>query len=266
MRYGITGLAAEVAGAAGAAGVAGSDQCFGRFFWETFSPTCCGRMPTITHSGPTALARATTMAAMRPRTTIAMGYGCGYGGLSDIYGCSRSGYSRHAGQTSHNAAQADQIPADVTQSCGEFAPGVTSFPVDRVQEAIQPSSQSAALNDLATASSKASSVVAASCPGEPPLTPLARLDAVEKRLDAMIQAVQIVRPTLARLYDSLSDEQRQRLDALGAEESHNGGATAAAGPTGAGTLSTLCDRQAASFTKLPRRGNCPTEGRAADRV
>jgi hypothetical protein len=45
---------------------------FWPFFWETFSPTCCGRMPTITRSGPTALSRATTTAAMRPRTTIAM--------------------------------------------------------------------------------------------------------------------------------------------------------------------------------------------------
>ena len=67
----------------------------------------------------------------------------------------------------------------------------------------------------------------------------------------MMQAIQIVRPALARLYNSLSDEQKQRLDALGTEESHNGGATAAAGSTGASTLATICDRQAASFTKLP---------------
>ncbi len=67
----------------------------------------------------------------------------------------------------------------------------------------------------------------------------------------MMQAIQIVRPALARLYDSLSDEQKQRLDALGTEESHNGGATAAAASTGASTLVTICDRQAASFTKLP---------------
>src|SRR5438105_4612365 len=100
----------------------------------------------------------------------------------------------------------------------------------------------AALDDLAAASSKASSIVAASCPSEPPVTPLARLDAVEQRLDAMMQALQIVRPALARLYDSLSDEQKQRLDTLGAEESHNGGATAAAGSTGASTLATICDR------------------------
>ena len=121
-----------------------------------------------------------------------------------------------------------------------------------MRQAIQPtSSPSAALDDLAAASSKASSIVAASCPSEPPLTPLARLDAVEQRLDATTQGIQIVRPALARLYDSLSDEQKQRLDALGTEESHNGGATAAAGSTGASTLATICDRQAASFTKLP---------------
>ena len=178
--------------------------------------------------------------------------GYGAGGLSDIYGYNRGGYSRHARRTSHKEALTDQIPAEVTQSCGGFAPGVTSFPIDRMRQALQPtSSQSTALDDLTAASSKANSIVAASCPSEPPLTPLARLDAVEQRLDATTQGIQIVRPALARLYDSLSDEQKQRLDALGTEESHNGGATAAAGSTGASTLATICDRQAASFTKLP---------------
>ena len=56
------------------------------------------------------------------------------------------------------------------------------------------------------------------------------------------------------LGNSLSDEQKQGLDALGTEESHNAGATAAAGSTGASTQGTICDRQAASFTKLPVQG------------
>jgi hypothetical protein len=187
-----------------------------------------------------------------PAYNYSYGYGYGAGGLSDIYGSNRDGYSRHVSRTSRNAVQTDQILADVTQSCAGFAPGVTSFPVDRMREAIQPSgAQSDALNGLATASSRASSVVAASCPSEPPLTPVARLDAVEQRLEAMIQAIQIVRPALARLDDSLSDEQRQRLDALGAEESSNSRATASAGPAGGGTIGRLCDRQAENFTQLP---------------
>jgi hypothetical protein len=141
-----------------------------------------------------------------PAYDYSYGYGYGSGGLSNIYGYNRSGYSggRNAGQTSRNAPQTDQIPVDVTQSCAGFAPGVTSFPIDRMREAIQSTgAQSAALNDLASAASKASSVVAASCPSVPPLTPVARLDAVDQRLEAMIQAVQIVRPALTRLDDSL---------------------------------------------------------------
>jgi hypothetical protein len=82
-------------------------------------------------------------------------------------------------------------------------------------------------------------------------TPLARLDAVETRLEAMKKAIQIVRPPLASLYDSLSDEQRQRLDAIGAEENRHGRATAAADTSGADTLTSLCGSQAESFTRLP---------------
>jgi hypothetical protein len=97
-----------------------------------------------------------------PAYDYSYGYGHGSGGLSDIYGYNRGRYSRQARRTSHKEALTDQIPAEATQSCGGFAPGVTSFPIDRMRQAIQPtSSPSAALDDLAAASSKASSIVAA---------------------------------------------------------------------------------------------------------
>ena len=104
---------------------------------------------------------------------------------------------------------------------------------------------------MATASSKASAVLNASCPNQPPLTPLARLDAVERRLEATIRAIEIVRPALATLYDSLNDEQRQRLDAIGAEDIGHGRGTAANGSSGATNLASLCSDQAANFTRLP---------------
>ena len=170
----------------------------------------------------------------------------GYNDLSNIYGYTgATGYSR-------NDTHANQIPPDVTQSCGGFAPGVTSFPIDRIRQAIHPTGdQITFLDDLATASSKASAILNASCPNQPPLTPLARLDAVEGRLEATIRAIEIVRPALASLYNSLSDEQRQRLDAIGADETRYGRATAANGSTGATTLASLCGDQAANFTRLP---------------
>ncbi len=163
----------------------------------------------------------------------------GYGSVSNIYGdAANGGYRRYA-------ARSNQIHTDVTQSCGGFAPGVTSFPIDRIRRAIRPTGdQITALDNLAAASSKASAVLNAACPSEPPLTPLARLNAVQKRLQATITAIEIVRPALASLYDSLSDEQGQRLDAVGS-------GAAGTGPGAANSLASLCGDQATNFTKLP---------------
>jgi hypothetical protein len=168
-----------------------------------------------------------------------------YGGMSNIYGYAENRYGRRPERSNETAA-------DVAQSCSGFAPGVTSFPIDRIRRAISPTGEPlVALDELADASSKASSVLSASCPSEPPLTPLARLDAVETRLEAMRKAIQIVQPPLASVYDSLSDEQRQRLDAIAAADNRHKHATAAADFSGADTLASLCGSQAEGFTKLP---------------
>jgi hypothetical protein len=82
--------------------------------------------------------------------------GYGYGGTSNIYGSAeRSGDNRRA-------APSNQIAADVTQSCGGFAPGVTSFPIDQVRREVRPTGEAlAALDQLAGAASKASDVLSA---------------------------------------------------------------------------------------------------------
>ena len=170
----------------------------------------------------------------------------GYSDLSNVYG-----YTGTTGD-SRNDTHVNQIPPEVTQSCGGFAPGVTSFPIDRIRQAIHPTGEQVTfLDDLATASSKASALLNASCPNQPPLTPLARLDAVERRLDATIRAIESVRPALATLYNSLNDEQRQRLGAIGAEDIGHGRGTAANGSSGVTSLGSLCSDQAANFTRLP---------------
>jgi len=53
------------------------------------------------------------------------------------------------------------------------------------------------------------------------------------------------------LTDSLSDEQRQRLDAIGVKEARDGSGTAASGSSGATALASLCGDQATNFTRLP---------------
>jgi hypothetical protein len=149
-----------------------------------------------------------------------------------------------------SANSAGRSAAEAIQSCGGFAPGVTEFPIDRIRKAVRPTGeQTAALYDLAAGASRANTIVGQSCPSEPPLTPLARLDAMRHRLDATIKAIEIVRPALAAFYDSLSGEQRQRLDAIGLEDNHEQHAAATAAASGPETLASLCQRRAESFTR-----------------
>ena len=53
------------------------------------------------------------------------------------------------------------------------------------------------------------------CPDVVPLTPVGRLEAMEKRLDAMVQAGKTVQPAMEEFYVSLSNEQKARFNTLG---------------------------------------------------
>src|SRR6202030_4201211 len=104
------------------------------------------------------------------------------------------------------------------QTCGALAPGVLSLPIDQIERATRPAdAQVAMLNDLKAASAQADNILRTSCPTEVPLTPIARLDAVMKRIQAMSQAVQILRPPLTTLYNSLNDEQKDRFASIGTQ-------------------------------------------------
>jgi hypothetical protein len=80
------------------------------------------------------------------------------------------------------------------------------------------------------------------------MTPLGRLDTVQKRLDGMVQAWGIMRTPLDDFYNSLNDEQRQRFAALGPTSSARSNRR---GPTSGDNLAALCNSRAESFTQLP---------------
>ena len=116
------------------------------------------------------------------------------------------------GRNGSRAAQS----RDATQLCGDRTPGITDWPIARIQQTVVPTpAQQAALLELKNASAKALEVLHAACPIKEIATPLARLDAMEKRLDAMLRAVDLVRPALESFYNSLRDEQKARFDAIG---------------------------------------------------
>ena len=54
----------------------------------------------------------------------------------------------------------------------------------------------------------------AACPDEVPVTPVGRLQAMEKRLSAMLQAANQMQPALDDFYASLTTEQKARFNTL----------------------------------------------------
>jgi len=102
--------------------------------------------------------------------------------------------------------------------CNPRAAGLAAWRVGAIEEIVKPTeAQRAALDALKQASNKAADSMAAACPQDFPATAPARLEATEKRLDAMLQAVKTVRPAFDAFYAALSDEQKRRLDAVSPE-------------------------------------------------
>ena len=148
----------------------------------------------------------------------------------------------------YGASKADsraiaETAAAAAESCGGLAPGVTDLPIGDIRSTVRPTGdQATALDELNAASAKANTLVKAACPTAIPLTPVARLDAAELRLEAMVEAVQVVRGPLEKFYDSLNDEQKHRFDTMG----NNARATSPGGD-----LAALCGQQSGDATKLP---------------
>ena len=154
------------------------------------------------------------------------GYGTGYYGYAgspNIYYDSSRGGGYNTAARNRYAARTEQADREALtetntaalESCTGLAPGVTNLPIDQIRQTVHPTAdQEAALDDLSAASSQASDIIKSSCPSSVPLTPIGRLDAAEQRLDATIKAIQIIHSPLERFYQALSDEQRQRFNAM----------------------------------------------------
>jgi len=100
--------------------------------------------------------------------------------------------------------------------CSQQAGSFIDLPVQRIEQVIQPTAQQqSAFDDLKKATQKAGDQLQSSCPTAVPKSPVARLDTVEARLGAMVDAIEAVRPSLKNFYASLSDEQKARFNLMG---------------------------------------------------
>jgi hypothetical protein len=112
--------------------------------------------------------------------------------------------------------QARSGAPDLTQVCSGRVTAAKDLPTTRLEKALRPTdAQRAALDDLTNASSKAAEILQGNCPEDQPLTPPGRVEAMQQRLKAMLQALNTVQPKLEKFYDSLNDEQRAHFNQFG---------------------------------------------------
>jgi hypothetical protein len=94
------------------------------------------------------------------------------------------------------------------------APTKVDASIEQISLAVQPTdAQGDAMNNLKQAFRNAASEIDANCPLSLPAAPLARLEAIEGRLDATWRALVSIQTALADLETKLSAEQRVRFDA-----------------------------------------------------
>src|SRR5712672_2814246 len=138
-------------------------------------------------------------------------------------GTVRGGGSARRGRARVATAAPGAGAGGATQICSGETQGLTDFPIQRIAQQVQPdSNQQALLDELKAATQQAVEILRSACPTELPTTPPGRLAATRQRVEAMLRALQAVRPALDKFYAALTDEQKQRFNALDA-------ATAAAG-------------------------------------
>jgi len=155
------------------------------------------------------------------------------------------------GGRARTAKTATAAATTIGEVCSNRPPVLTDWPIEQIAKTVEPDQiQQTALNELKDATTKALGVLQAACPNDLPSIPTGRLQAMRKRIEAMLQAASIVRPVLERFYNSLSDEQKARFNAVAPEEK--------AAPTGRGArpepdLAQVCSGQAAKATDVPTR-------------
>jgi hypothetical protein len=113
-------------------------------------------------------------------------------------------------------------PADVCSAEATKA----GVPKERLEQSLQLNeSQRSALDALNDATRKAADILGAKCNSDEALTPPRRIASMEDRLNAMLEAINVVQPALETFYGALTDEQKARFNQLDARRSRTSAST-----------------------------------------
>jgi hypothetical protein len=131
-------------------------------------------------------------------------------------------YGPPYGNGTTGLAPSRDVPGRISRQardvCTEPTRGVTAWPFEQIERAVQPTAEQAALLDeLKKAAAQAAADVREACPETVPMTPPGRLETMVRRLTATLDAVKTVRPAMEAFYASLNDEQKARFNEIGPE-------------------------------------------------
>ena len=166
-----------------------------------------------------------------------------YGGYApDIYSYGERGSDRTAYGPRARRGRASLAAAPV---CSGQTQGLTDLPIERIAQQVGPDqNQQALLDELKTATQQALQIMQNACPTEFASTPTGRMTAMRERVAAMLQAVRTMRSPLDKFYAALTDEQKERFNALDAETVRSASASQ-------GDISQACDSRAARAADVP---------------
>jgi LTXXQ motif family protein len=106
--------------------------------------------------------------------------------------------------------------ASLAQNCAAAQPSAFQWPGSELEDKLHLNvPQRAALEVVKDTTATAADMLKVTCQPDDVVTPPARLFALAKRLDTMLQAVKLVRPQLENFYATLSDEQKAQFEAIG---------------------------------------------------
>ncbi|WGD49892.1 Spy/CpxP family protein refolding chaperone [Bradyrhizobium sp. CB1650] len=137
-----------------------------------------------------------------------------YSSLSDEQQARFNALGPNIGGRSQPQPQQQEANAQ-PESCGDPKSSLTQLPIERIEAVVHPAGkQKEALERLGDATKQAVQALQAACPDDVPLTPVGRLEAMQKRLEAMLDAANRVQPALDEFYATLSSEQKARFNTL----------------------------------------------------
>jgi hypothetical protein len=110
--------------------------------------------------------------------------------------------------------------ASAASTCAAAAPA-TDWSVNEIDQAVLPGDgQNQTLGDLKQVFASAAADLHAHCPNPLPSTPLARLEAMESRIDASWRATLSMQVALASFESRLNDQQRSRFESMNLAQAH----------------------------------------------